>query len=118
MLVDIEGEDGNSAVKYTGVPANASSHESKGVFVTESREAAQAELEAMRTKSRAVIESVPYNEKIIAFCDATLPQVNPAIAQDRERENRLNGLEDRIGGIEALLSEMNGTLKNLKPQQQ
>ena len=117
MFVDVEGEDGNNAVSFKKLPANLSSHEYNGVFVTESREAAQAELEAMKTKSHAVIESVPYHEEIVKFCDETIPLVNPSVAQDKERENRLHSLESRMGSMEAVLSEMNSTLKSLKNAQ-
>lgn len=117
MFVDIDGEDGNSTVKYTKMPATLSSHEHGGIFITENREAAQAELEAMTTKSKAVLDSIPYHKSVIAFCDKTLPVVNPSIAQDKERENKLNLLETRMAGIENSLSELNNTLKNLKTAQ-
>lgn len=118
MLVDITGEDGNSTVNYMKIPASLSSHESGGIFITESREAAQAELEAMTTKSKAVLDSIPYHKSVIEFCDKTLPAVNPSIAQEKERENKLNSLEARMGNIETTLSELNSTLKNLKTAQQ
>lgn len=118
MLVDVDAEDGTGSVKFTELPAAMTSHESNGIFVTESKEEAQAELEAMAAKSRAVIESVPWHEKVAAFCENTLPQVNPGIAQDRDRDNRLSSLEKKMDSIEALMSEMSGTLKSLKPQQQ
>lgn len=118
MFVDVDGEDGNTAVKFAKLPAAMSAHEFNGIFVTENRDAVQAELEAMKAKSKSVLDSREYHEEIIAFCDETLPLVNPNIAQERDRENRLESLEGRMGNIETLLSELNGTIKNLKPQQQ
>lgn len=118
MFVDIEGDDGGSKVAFTKVPATQSSHEYNGIFITESREAAQAELEAMASKSKAHIDSVKYHEGVMAFCDKTLPLVNPTIAKEKENDNRLQSLESQMINMNTVLSEVSEFIKKLKPTQQ
>ena len=82
-------------------------------MISDSREAMNAEIEAMRENSRKIIDSVDYNRTVVEQCGVMLEQLNPSMAQDRERENRLSGLEERMGSMEAVLAEMNKTLKKM-----
>jgi hypothetical protein len=68
-----------------------------------------------RKKSSAAkkAERMEANRKIIEQCDIVSAQLNPSIAKEREREDKMNTLENRMNSIEAVLSEMNRTLKDL-----
>lgn len=118
MFVDIEGTDGNLPVKFTKLPASQQVHEFNGVFITESRDALQAELEAMRKRSMDELDSRGYHEAVVAFCDNTLPLVNPEIARSRDNDNRLHSLESQLGEMKNTMSEMSEILKSLKTPQQ
>ena len=40
-------------------------------------------------------------------------QLNPSIAKEQERENKMNTLESRMNSMEALLAEMSKNIKSL-----
>ena len=104
--------DGNST-DFKKVPSTLSVYGDNGVVISESREAMNAEIEAMRSSSQKLIESVGTHRRIIESCDEMLVKLNPSIAKEKEQEAKIDALEGKIGGIEAALAEMNGMLKKL-----
>lgn len=109
IAVNIDGQTAD----FKKVPSNLSIYGENGIVISESKDAMFAEIEAMKENSRKIIESVEYNKKVIAACDDIIEKLNPSIAQEKERETRLGKLEDRMVGIESVLSEMSKTLKDL-----
>lgn len=114
ITVDIDGQK----TEFKKVPSSASIYGENGVVISESKDAMFAEIEAMRENSKRIIESVDYNKTVMERCDVMMGQLNPGIAKEKENDSRLSKLEERMGGIEAVLSDMNGTLKSLKTSQQ
>lgn len=109
ITVNVDGQN----TDFRKVPSNLSIYGENGIVISDSREAMNAEIEAMRENSRKIIDSVDYNRTVVEQCGVMLEQLNPSMAQDRERENRLSGLEERMGSMEAVLAEMNKTLKKM-----
>ena len=111
-VVDVSVKIGNETLDFKQLPATQSiaNFGQNGVVVSESREAINAEVEAMLRSNRQVIESVPYCEKMIADCDAILRELNPHFAKEKEQEEKIGALEKQIGGIENTLSSMMGML--------
>jgi hypothetical protein len=109
ITVSVDGQN----TDFKKVPSNLSIYGENGIVISDSRDAMNAEIEAMRENSRKIIDSVDYNKTVVEQCGVMLEQLNPSMAQDRERENRLSGLEERMGSMEAVLAEMNKTLKKM-----
>ena len=109
ITVDIDGQN----VEFKKVPSNLSIYGDNGVLISESKDAVMAEIDAMRESSRRRIDGIDNDKKIIEQCDIVSAQLNPSIAKEREREDKMNTLENRMNSIEAVLSEMNRTLKDL-----
>ena len=65
-----------------------------------------AEIEAMLRSSRTIIESVPYHQQVIADCDIILRELNPQFKKEKEQEEKINALEDRMGNIDDKLNKM------------
>lgn len=110
ITVNIDG----SNVDFKKIPSNLIIYGDSGMVISETREAMMSEIETMKTNSRNVIESVDYHKRVLECCDTMLEQLNPSLAKEREQENKLNSLETRMGKIEDVLAEMNGTLKSIK----
>lgn len=114
MLVDIEAESNGDKLRFTQIPATQTSHEYNGIFITESREAMQAEIEGVLARCEEAINSYDSNVKTAERCRELLPQVNPAIARDRQNEDRMHSLETRVDGLDGKLSEILALLKKSK----
>ena len=65
-----------------------------------------AEVEGLLRTSRQIIESVPYHEKVILSCDAMLRELNPQFAKEKEQEEKIGMLEERMGNIDDKLNKM------------
>lgn len=109
ITVNIDGQ----TMDFKKVPSNLSIYGENGIVISESRDAMNAEIEAMRETSRKVIESVDYNKTVIEQCAVMLEQLNPSMAQDRERENRILGLESEVKDLKAMIAEMGANIKSL-----
>lgn len=68
-------------------------------IVTETKEQMAQEVESMMRSSKAVIESVPYHEKVIGACEEMMGRLNPQIAKEKQTEDRLNKIEDMLSKL-------------------
>ncbi len=95
-------------MEFKQLPANLSiaNFGSSGVVVSESREAMNAEVEAMLRTSEQVLESIPYHESVIASCDDMLKVLNPQLAKEKAQEEKIGALEQKVSGIEGTLTDI------------
>lgn len=112
MVVDVKVKIGDETMDFKQLPSNLSiaNFGTNGVVVSESKEAMSAEVEAMLRNSNSIIESVPYHQKVIMSCDEMLRQLNPQFAKEKEQEEKIGALEEKMGGIETTLNQMMGIL--------
>lgn len=109
ITVMVDGQN----VEFKKVPSNLTIYGENGVIISESKDAISSEIEATRESSKKRVEGYDNDKKIIEQCDIIYAQLHPSIAQEKERETKLNALETRMDSIESVLSEMNKTLKDL-----
>lgn len=111
MLVDIKVKlDGEESAEFKQLPASGSIANSGNVVVSDSSEAMCAEVDGMLRISQQVIDSVPYHETILASGDAVKRQLNPRLAKEKEQEEKIGALEEKMDGIEDTLNNMMGML--------
>lgn len=110
MFVDVKVRIGETINEFKQLPANLSVANSGNVIVSDSKEAMNAEVEAMIRNSRSIIDSVPYHEKVITSCDAMLRELNPQFAKEKQQEEKIGALEKKMGGIENTLNQMHDLL--------
>lgn len=110
--VDIKVKVGDEIMDFQKLPSNLSivNFGQNGMVVSESREAMSAEIEAMLRNSNAILESISYHKKVISCCDDMLRQLNPQFAKEKEQQEKIGALEQKMGGIENTLSQMMGML--------
>ena len=49
---------------------------------------------------------MPYHEKVILSCDAMLRELNPQFAKEKEQEEKIGMLEERMSNIDDKLNKM------------
>ena len=79
---------------------------SSGMVVSESKNAMSAEVESMIRNSQSILDSVPHHEKTLHACDAMLRELNPQFAREKEQEEKIGALEEKMNGIEGTLGQM------------
>jgi hypothetical protein len=120
MVVDVKVKLGEDVVDFKQLNANMNIANSGNVVVSDSKEAMSAEVESLLRNSKQIIESVPYHEKVVIACDTMLRELNPQFAKEKEQEEKIGALEERMGNIDDKLNKMfdllSDTLERGKPK--
>jgi hypothetical protein len=112
MTVDIRVKVDEETMDFKQLSANASIANSGNVVVSDSKEAMSAEVEGLLRTSKAILDSVPYHEKMLVSCDNVLRDLNPSFKKEKEQEEKMSMLEGEVIGIKDTLNEMMGLLSN------
>lgn len=101
--VDISVKVGDTSMEFKRLPAHLSIANDGNMVVSESREAMYNEVDGMKRTSQSVLDSIPYHEGVVNACDAMSEVLNPAIAKERQTEQRIGAMEEKMGGMESTL---------------
>ena len=110
-VVDVKVKLGDEEVDFKQLPANGQIANDKNLVVSDNKDAMSAEVDAMLRQSKAIVESVDYNKRVVESCEGMLQQLNPQIAKDKEQTEKINKLEGKVSGIEGKIDKMMGWLQ-------
>lgn len=112
MTVDVRVKVDDETMDFKQLNANASIANSGNVVVSDSKDAMSAEVEGLLRTSKAILESVPYHEKMLVACDNVLRDLNPSFKKEKEQEEKIGALEEKMVGIEGTLNDMMSMLSS------
>lgn len=112
MVVDIKVKVGEEILEFKQLGCNQSLANSGNVIVSDNKESMVAEVEGLLRTSKQIIESLPYHEKVVVSCDTILRELNPQFAKEKEQEEKISELQERMGGIESTLGNMMNMLSD------
>ena len=104
--IDINVKVGEQNMDFKNVPASQSVVNYNNVIITETKELMSNEVENMLQNSRSIVDSVAYHEKLIDSCENILKELNPRFAKEKERDEDINNLKDKMGGIEVKMDKI------------
>lgn len=110
-VVDVKVKLGDEEVDFKQLPAYGQIANDKNLVVSDNKDAMSAEVDAMLRQSRAILESVDYNKRVVESCEGMLQQLNPQIAKEKEQTEKINKLEGKVSGIEGKIDKMMGWLQ-------
>lgn len=110
-VVDVKVKLGDEEVDFKQLPANGQIANDKNLVVSDNKDAMSTEVDAMLRQSKAILESVDYNKRVVESCEGMLQQLNPQIAKDKEQTEKINKLEGKVSGIEGKIDKMMGWLQ-------
>lgn len=64
------------------------------------------EVDNMLQNSKSIVDSVTYHNNIISSCENILKDLNPRFAKEKERDEDINKLKDKMGGIESKMDKI------------
>lgn len=114
MVVDVTVRINENTVTLQKLPAGldiADQGANGNVVITTSREAMNAEVDALRQKSLGIINSVEYHQKIVQDCELLLQRLNPEFAEQKQQKQEIDALKQQV-------SEMMSSMKDLMSQLQ
>ena len=112
MTVDVRVKVDEETMDFKQLNANASIANSGNFVVSDSKDAMSAEVEGLLRTSKAILESVPYHEKMLVACDNVLRDLNPSFKKEKEQEEKIGALEEKMVGIEGTLNDMMSMLSS------
>lgn len=110
-VVDVRVKLGDEEVDFKQLPANGQIANDKNLVVSDNKDVMSAEVDAMLRQSKAILESVDYNKRVVESCEGMLQQLNPQIAKEKEQTEKINKLEGKVSGIEGKIDKMMGWLQ-------
>ena len=113
-VVDVVVKVNEEELKFEKLPSNLSiaNFGQSGIVVSESKEAMNGEVESMLRNSKNIIESVPYHKDVLIACDEMMKELNPQLAKEKEQEQKIAILENRMGGMESTLQDIHKLLNS------
>lgn len=106
-VVDISVKVNDETMNFQKVPSELSIVDfGQGTVISDSREAMNAEIEAMLRTSRSILDSIPHHETIVEACDSMLRELNPQFDKEKKQEEKISDLEQKMTSIEKSLENM------------
>ena len=104
--IDINVKVNNQNMDFKNVPASQSIVNYNNAVITETKELMSNEVDNMLQSSRSIVDSVAYHNNIITSCESILKELNPRLAKEKERDEDINNLKDKMGGIESKMDKI------------
>lgn len=98
--VDINVKSGDQLMEFKNVQGSQSVATYNNAIITETKELMSTEVDNMLLNSKNIIDSVDYHTKVISACEEMLKELNPRFAKEKERDEEMNNLKEKIGGME------------------
>ena len=109
--IDINVKVNNQNMDFKNVPSSQSVVNYNNAVITETKELMSNEVDNMLQSSRSIVDSVAYHNNIITSCESILKELNPRFAKEKERDEDINNLKDKMGGIESKMDKILGLLQ-------
>lgn len=110
IRANVDGHEGD----FSHLLTTESVHDYGTMIVTDSREAALSEIDKIRVKSQGELDRKDFNEATIEACEEMSKTLNPTYAKEKERDEAISNLSERLNGIEHKIeSNMSQILKLL-----
>lgn len=104
--IDINVKVGDQTLDFRNVPGQHSVTSYNNAIITETKELMSNEVESILTNSKSIVDSVPYHSSIIESCEKIQKELNPRFAKEKERDEDISNLKNKMGGIESKMDKI------------
>ena len=94
--IDINVKVGDQNMDFKNVPSSQSTATYNNVIIAETKELMSNEVDNMLQSSKSIVDSVTYHNNVIASCENILKELNPRFAKEKERDEDINNLKDKM----------------------
>lgn len=120
VVVDVTAKVDDKQGVFYKVPANLDvwEYEQNGVktpyILATTKEAINAEVNALRQQAMGIINSVDYNRQVISACDDMLTKLNPEYADKQRQDAEIAELKTQLVAQQTQMAELIALLKGEK----
>ena len=106
--VDIKVNIDGNIYEYNSIPSSYSviTYNNGKITLSETKQGLQSEVESILQNSKQIVDKINVYKQNITDCENILKELNPQFAKDKERDERLNRLEERFGGVQDRLDKI------------
>lgn len=100
--------DDNTVIDYPEVPRNNSiaSYNNGATIICDNKQGLIESLEKILQETKQLLADRPKHEQIVSDCEELLKDLNPVFAKDKERDDRINNLDDKVSKVEGKLDKI------------
>lgn len=116
-VVDIQVNMNGETSTFKELPALSEFTASPdGTVVSDNPEAMLNEVKNLHRTSQQIVESAPHHEKLLPLYESFYDILDPNLAKEREKDKRLNLLEEEMKGMKGTITDIHKLLlTNLRP---
>lgn len=106
--VDLKVKVDDSIQEFNNLPSvnNLVSYNNGKIIISETKQGIQNEVEGILQNRRQILDNIDNYKSDVEACEYILRDINPQFAKDKERDDRLQNLEDRFGNVESKLDKI------------
>lgn len=106
QTIDITVKVDDDTMEFKDLPASASIANYGKVTISDNKEVMSNEVESMLQASQSILDKIDYHKDVVKNCNQILGVLNPRIAKEKERDEDINNLKDKIGGLESKMDKI------------
>lgn len=114
LVVDVTVKINDNTITLQKLPSGldiADQGINGNVVITTSREAMNAEVDALRQKSLNILNSVEHHKNIVQECEVLLQRLNPEFAEQRQQKQEIDALKVQMSEMMLGMKELMAQLK-------
>ena len=106
--VDLKVKIEDTIQEFNNIPSinSTCTYNNGKLLISETKQEIQNDIESLLATSKNILNNIDTYKKNIEDCEEILRQINPQFAKDKERDNRLQNLENRFDGVESKLDKI------------
>lgn len=110
--INISVKVNDQTIDFQNIVSSLSVVSQNNVTIAETKELMSNEVDNMMQSSKNIIDSVSYHQKVVESCENILKELNPRFAKEKERDEDINNLKDKMGGLETKMDQIISILNN------
>lgn len=98
----------NETYEFKHLNSTLSVANNGNIIISETKEGLTPTVESILHNSKKIIdpENINYHKNAVASCEDILKKLNPVFAREKERDSRIQNLEDKVGGLDDKLDKI------------
>lgn len=104
--INISTQVNDSNMDFKNLPGNQGIATYNNVIISESKELMSNEINNELQRSRSIVDSASYHTNAAKAYESILKELNPQYAKEKERDEDINNLKDKMIGIESKMDQI------------
>ena len=107
-VVDLKINMEGNVQDFSNIPSNNTivSYNNGKITISETKQGLSSEVESSLQNRKQILNNIEQYKKDVVYYEEILKELNQQFAKDKERDDRLNNLEQKFEGVESKLDKI------------